>query len=58
MCTSAYHEELRVDWSRFEDSTLPGFIQVCGAFVFEARHCRRCHSTLSHPRDLARYGIR
>jgi hypothetical protein len=57
MCTSAYHEELKRDWERFEAATEPGFIQSCAGFVFEARHCRRCRSSLPHPRDLERYGM-
>jgi hypothetical protein len=58
MCVQSYHDELSEDWERFEAATLPGYIQHAGGFVWEARHCRRCHSSLPHPRDLARYGIR
>ena len=57
MCTRAYHDELKRDWVQFEKATNPGFIQSCGGFIFEARHCRRCHSSLAHPRDLLRYGL-
>ncbi len=57
MCTKSYHDELSGNWLRFEAATLPGFIQRAGEFVWEARHCRRCHSSLPHPRDLARYGF-
>ena len=57
MCTREYHDTLRRDWQRFENETEAGFIQSCAGFVFEARHCRRCHSSLGHPRDLARYGF-
>jgi len=57
MCTQSYHDELKGDWRRFEDGTLPGFIQQAGGFVWESRHCRRCRSSLAHPRDLARYGV-
>ena len=57
MCTQRYHDELKKDWVRFEEATLPGFIQNTAGLVWEARHCRLCHSSLAHPRDLARYGI-
>jgi hypothetical protein len=57
MCTRTYHDELKRDWVQFEKATDPGFIQSCGGFIFEARHCRRCHSSLAHPRDLLRYGL-
>lgn len=57
MCTKSYHDELRSNWQRFEDATEPGFIQQCAGMFWESRHCRRCHSSLAHPRDLARYGI-
>ena len=57
MCSHAYHHELRRDWQTFEEETEPGYIQSCAGFVFETRHCRRCHSSLTHPRDLMRYGI-
>jgi hypothetical protein len=57
MCTQKYHHELGLDWQRFEDETEAGFIQGCAGFFWEARHCRRCHSSLPHPRDLALYGL-
>lgn len=58
MCTARSHDELRNDWRRFEDATEAGFLQECAGFIFELRNCRRCGSTLSHPRDLVRYGLR
>jgi hypothetical protein len=58
MCTAAYHDDLQHDWIRFEGGTLAGFVQKCAGFVFEMRNCRVCGSSLSHPRDRARYGIR
>jgi hypothetical protein len=58
MCTTIDHQRLREDWELFERATEPGGIQQCAGFVFEIRRCRRCNSSLSHPRDLARYGIR
>lgn len=57
MCTQADHDELRRDWERFESATEAGFIQRCGRFIFDMRLCRRCHSALTHPRDLHRYGL-
>jgi hypothetical protein len=57
MCTKSYHDELRKEWQRFDAETDPGFIQSRSGFIFESRHCRRCRSSLAHPRDLARYGI-
>lgn len=57
MCTRRYHDELKTDWVRFEEATLPVFIQNTAGLVREARRCRLCHSSLAHPRDLARYGI-
>ena len=57
MCTQQYHDEIRRDWQRFEAETDRGFTQSCSGFTFESRHCRRCRSSLAHPRDLARYGI-
>ena len=57
MCTQGYHDELRRDWIRFEEATTHGFIQHCAGFYWETRHCRHCHSSLAHPRDLERYGI-
>lgn len=57
MCTLAYHADLRKDWECFEAATEAGFVQSCAGFIFEMRRCRRCSSTLSHPRDLARYGL-
>ena len=57
MCTQTCHDELNSDWRRFEDATLPGFIQQAGGYVWESRNCRRCRSSLPHPRDLARHGV-
>jgi len=57
MCTKDYHDQVRKDWVRFDQQTEPGFIQRCAGFVFETRHCRRCRSSLAHPRDMARYAI-
>jgi len=57
MCTRDDHDQLRKDWERFDQQTELGFIQSCAGFVFEMRLCRRCRSSLAHPRDLARYGV-
>ena len=57
MCTQTYHDELKRDWERFEEATQPGVIEHRTGLFWEARHCRRCHRSLAHPRDLARYGI-